>query len=44
MAQPQPQQPTTPANDPWNATGPQTQPQPAFTDGFAPAAPQQPAI
>ena len=43
MAQPQPQQPTTPANDPWNATGAQTR-QPAFTDGFAPAAPQQPAI
>ena len=41
--QPQPQQPTTPANDPWNATGAQTR-QPAFTDGFAPAAPQQPAI
>ena len=43
MAQPQPQQPTTPANDPWNATGAQTR-QPAFTDGFAPAAPQQPTI
>ena len=43
MAQPQPQQPTTPASDPWNATGAQTR-QPAFTDGFAPAAPQQPAI
>ena len=43
MAQLQPQQPTTPANDPWNATGAQTR-QPAFTDGFAPAAPQQPAI
>ena len=41
--QPQPQQPTTPASDPWNATGAQTR-QPAFTDGFAPAAPQQPAI
>lgn len=39
----QPQQPTTPASDPWNATGAQTR-QPAFTDGFAPAAPQQPAI
>lgn len=43
MAQPQPQQPTMPANDPWNATGAQTR-QPAFTDGFAPAASQQPAI
>lgn len=43
MAQPQPQQPTTPASDPWNATGAQTR-QPAFTDGFAPAASQQPAI
>lgn len=42
-AQPQPQQPSTPASDPWNATGAQTR-QPAFTDGFAPAAPQQPAI
>lgn len=31
------------AGDRWNATGAQTR-QPAFTDGFAPAAPQQPAI
>ena len=36
-------QPSQPASDPWNATGAQTR-QPAFTDGFAPAAPQQPAI
>ena len=43
MAQPQPQQPTTPASDPWNATGAQTR-QPAFTNGYAPAAPQPPAI
>lgn len=43
MAQPQPQQPTTPPATRGTPREPQTR-QPAFTDGFAPAAPQQPAI